>query len=104
MLIPALGDVELPDEAGAIVSRALVSVGCPAESASRIALRLVDSPMWEPARWTDLDRPAKDGEPVFTGILECDGRMSPRCGVRLAQGITREQSDRLPRALGTWPA
>jgi hypothetical protein len=30
--------------------------------------------------------------------------MSPRFGVRLAQGITRAQSDRLARALGTWPA
>ncbi|MBR7833432.1 hypothetical protein KDL01_09155 [Actinospica durhamensis] len=103
MLIPALGDVELPDEAAAVVGRALVSVGCPAESASRIALRLLDSPMWKPARWTRPDRPAADGEPVFAGILECDGQLSPRRGVQLAQGITREQCDRLARALGTWP-
>ena len=37
------------------------------------------------------------------GILECNLSPSPRHGIRLAQGITREQSDRLARALGTWP-
>ncbi|MCM2416604.1 hypothetical protein [Streptomyces sp. RKAG293] len=39
----------------------------------------------------------------FVGILYCDEPGSPRCGIRLAQGITRDQSNRLAQALGTWP-
>ncbi|MFD4934653.1 hypothetical protein [Streptomyces virginiae] len=47
--------------------------------------------------------PLSGGEDPFPGILYCDDPHSPRSGTRLAQGITRDQSDRLAPALGTWP-
>lgn len=103
LLIPALGDADLPDEAAVIVSRALVSVGCPTQSAARIAPRLLGSPWWKPARWAFPTQDTDDDEEDFAGILECDGPLSPRRRLRLARGISREQSDRLARALGTWP-
>ncbi|MFJ9817276.1 hypothetical protein ACIRU3_18750 [Streptomyces sp. NPDC101151] len=66
---------------------------------------LLDHPLRAPAQWA-LPGPSPlsgDVDP-YRGILICDGPMSPRCGTRPAQGISRERSDRPARALGTWVA
>ncbi|MER5852231.1 hypothetical protein ABT126_35850 [Streptomyces sp. NPDC002012] len=107
LLLPALGDEDLPGDAEEAVSAALVrAAGTPVAEAARVAARLLlDHPLWEPARWEiPGPSPLSGGEPSFDGILQCDGSMSPRCGLRLARGITVAQSERLARALGTWPA
>jgi hypothetical protein len=103
MLLPIAADADRPDDGTGLVVDALVSIGLPAEQASRVANRVFSQPLWDPAHWAFPERrPGTDAE-VFAGILQCDFDWSPRAGVRLARGITREQSDQLARALGTWP-
>ncbi|WP_329375930.1 hypothetical protein OG625_00860 [Streptomyces sp. NBC_01351] len=105
LLLPALGDADLPAEATGLVGDALVQVGVVSDEAPALAQALLqDHPLWESAGW-DLPAPSplSGGQDQFPGILQCDEPGSPRCGSRLAQGITRDQSDRLSRALGTWP-
>ncbi|MGW7369754.1 hypothetical protein ACWGI8_41620 [Streptomyces sp. NPDC054841] len=106
LLLPALGDQNLPEDAAAVLGSALAQAGVPAALAPHLAEALLaDHPLWEPAEWTlPSTSPLSGGQEPFLGILHCDGYMSPRCGTRLAQGITRAQSNRLARALGTWPA
>jgi hypothetical protein len=105
LLLPALGDQDLPEDAADIVADALAHAGVPVTLAPGLAEALLaDHPLWEPAEWTlPGASPLSGSQEHFHGILHCDGVMSPRCGTRLAQGITREQSDRLAHALGTWP-
>ncbi|MEV5972240.1 hypothetical protein [Streptomyces sp. NPDC051921] len=106
LLLPALGDQDLPGDAAAVFSGALVRADVPAALAPSLAEALLtDHPLWDPAEWAlPTASPLSGGQEPFRGILRCDGYLSPRCGTRLAQGITREQSDRLAHALGTWPA
>ncbi|MER6154011.1 hypothetical protein ABT147_00455 [Streptomyces sp. NPDC001868] len=106
LLLPALGDQDLPEEAPGILGDALAQAGVPATLAPHLAAALLaDHPLWEPAQWTlPAASPLSGSQEPFHGILHCDGSMSPRCGTHLAQGITREQSDRLAHALGTWTA
>ncbi|MFD9462538.1 hypothetical protein [Streptomyces sp. NPDC060027] len=108
LLLPTLGDQDMPADAADILGDALAHAGLPATEARGTAeALLVDHPLWEPAEWTPSGASPLSGgqDPLpFHGILHCDGPMSPRFGTRLAQGITREQSDRLAHALGTWPA
>ncbi|WP_329191935.1 MULTISPECIES: hypothetical protein [unclassified Streptomyces] len=105
LLLPALGDEDLPADAAEVLHGALVWTGAPAEEARKaVGALLVDHPLWEPAGWTlPAPSPLSGSQAPFTGILYCDEPGSPRCGTGLAQGITREQSDQLARALGTWP-
>ncbi|MEV4329597.1 hypothetical protein AB0K02_03510 [Streptomyces sp. NPDC049597] len=104
LLLPALGDADLPSEARDMVTTALLHMGAPAAQAPRVASALLsDHPLWGPAEWTlTAASPLSGTEESFRGILCCDEPMSPRCGIRLAHGITREQNERLARALGTW--
>ncbi|MEV8535826.1 hypothetical protein [Streptomyces sp. NPDC051211] len=106
LLLPALGDQDLPEDAATVVGGALTQAGAPAALAPHLAAALLaDHPLWEPAEWTlPATSPLSASQEPFLGILHCDGYMSPRCGTRLAQGITRDQSNRLAHALGTWPA
>ncbi len=80
-------------------------MGVAEDQAPEVADALLrDHPLWEPAEWAlPSPSPLSGTTQHFPGILHCDEPHSPRCGVRLAQGITREHSDRLARALGTWP-
>ncbi|MFG2332716.1 hypothetical protein ACGFMM_24220 [Streptomyces sp. NPDC048604] len=109
LLLPVLGDDQLPPDAGGIVRDALVRVGVPACEAPRVSeALLVDHPFWEPAGWvlpssSPLSGASSSDDEAFDGILLCDESYSPRFGVRLAQGITEEQTRALARALGTWP-
>ncbi|MFH9552758.1 hypothetical protein [Streptomyces sp. NPDC017435] len=104
LLLPALGDRDLPQDAEKTLSDALAHAGLPDTLGLAQAL-LADHPLWEPAEWTlSAASPLSGSQEPFPGILQCDEPMSPRCGTRLAQGITREQSDLLAHALGTWSA
>ncbi|BDM74457.1 hypothetical protein HEK616_79440 (plasmid) [Streptomyces nigrescens] len=101
LLLPALGDQDLPEDATDILREVLAQAGLPETLAEAL---LADHPLWEPAQWTlPSASPLSGSQAPFPGILECDGPASPRCGTRLAQGIARDQSDRLAYALGTWP-
>ncbi|MFD8549578.1 hypothetical protein [Streptomyces sp. NPDC059649] len=105
LLLPTLGDQDMPENAAAVLGDALAKAGIPATLAPGLAEALLaDHPLWEPAKWTlPAASPLSGGQEPFRGILHCDGPTSPRCGTHLAQGIPREQSDRLAHALGTWP-
>ncbi|MGW1979550.1 hypothetical protein [Streptomyces sp. NPDC001889] len=105
LLLPALGDQDLPGEAVGVVGGALLHAGLPKELVPSLArVLLTDHPLWEPAAWAfPSASPLSGGREPFPGILHCDGLTSPRCGTHPARGIGREQSDRLARALGTWP-
>jgi hypothetical protein len=100
LLIQVLGDVDLPPDAADILCEALISVGAESAGAPSMAERVLDHPMWEPATW--VQGPDCRRNEGFGGILECLSIDSPRFHARLAQGITREQNERLARALGTW--
>ncbi|MEU8539258.1 hypothetical protein AB0C52_04535 [Streptomyces sp. NPDC048717] len=104
LLLPVLGEEDLPAEAFDMVADALVRVGAPVAGVRRLArLLLTDHPLWEPVTWAPAEAsPLSGGGEPYPGILRCDGEWSPRSGVRLAAGITREQNERLARALGTW--
>lgn len=104
LLLPALGDRDLPEDATDLLGDALVLAGVPASLAPPLAASLLtEHPLWEPAEWAlPGASPLSGSQEPLRGILQCDGFMSPRCGTHLAQGITREQSDRLARSLGTW--
>ncbi|MEU5275132.1 hypothetical protein AB0G87_01790 [Streptomyces asoensis] len=104
LLLPALGDQDVPDDAPEVLSDALAQADLPDPRGLAEAL-LEGHPLWEPAEWTFATAsPLSGSQKPFPGILQCDGPISPRSGTHLAQGITREQSERLARALGTWSA
>ncbi|MFJ3640302.1 hypothetical protein ACIPRD_11175 [Streptomyces sp. NPDC090108] len=103
LLLPALGDSELPGDAVGVVGRALAWAGVPVADSTWLAAHLLDHTWFAPATWSlPGSSPLTGGEDPYEGILVCDGTLSPRHGMRLAQGISREHSDRLARALGTW--
>lgn len=102
LLLPTLGDKDLPAEAADVIGAALRWAGAPAATAGQLTKALLDHPLWDAANWVlPGPEPGGAGEKPFEGILQCDGDLSPRCGIRLAQGITQEQNARLARALGT---
>ncbi|MFJ9446960.1 hypothetical protein ACIRRH_34680 [Kitasatospora sp. NPDC101235] len=106
LLLPALGDSDLPADAADVVRGAQMWAGAPETETHRAAeALLLGHPYWEPAGWSLPSASPFSGssKESFTGILCCDEPGSPWFGTRIAQGITREQSDRLARALGTWP-
>ncbi|MEV7532481.1 hypothetical protein AB1388_18380 [Streptomyces hydrogenans] len=106
LLLPVLGDIDLPGDAAAFLGDALVRAGVPEDSAPRLAENLLqDHPLWEAAEWAEPSpSPLSGAEPLLPGILHCDQPGSPRCGRNLAQGIGPEHHARLARALGTLPA
>lgn len=120
LLLPTLGDAAVLADAVEVIGTALVSVGVPATEAMHAARFLLDRPIWVAAHWTvpaepapgqrtrrwpgRLQTAASGGERPATGILQCDAPASPRFGAPVAQSITREQSDRLARALGSGAA
>jgi hypothetical protein len=96
LLLPAMGDQDTPAGSVDTVTGALLWAKVPAAETRHLAEQMLVHPLFVAARWV-MPEPSD-------GILVCDARHSPRCGIRLAQGITREQNDRLARALGTRPA
>ncbi|MFF3087663.1 hypothetical protein ACFVRB_21815 [Streptomyces nojiriensis] len=104
ILLPALGDQDAPADAASVIAEALIQVGAPASEAPRVAVLLLDHPLWDAAHWSFPGESLLTGsEQPFGGILQCDGPHSPRSGIQLAKGITRQQTELLAVALGTWP-
>ncbi|MGW3328075.1 hypothetical protein [Streptomyces virginiae] len=95
LLLPMLGDADLPAEARDTVARALAHCGIRADAAGELAATLVGEP--DPVggpRWS-----ATDAHPIPV----CSAPYSPR-RVPLALGITPEQARALAAALGATPA
>lgn len=95
LLLPILGDADLPAEAPDTVARALAHCGIRADAAGQLAATLVGEP--DPARgprWA-----ATDANPIPV----CSTPYSPR-RVPLALGITPDQAQALATALGATPA
>ncbi|WP_187283364.1 hypothetical protein [Streptomyces sp. t39] len=106
LLLPALGDADLPGDAGAEVAAALTAIGAPSDEAPALASALLaHHPFWSPAAWTfPSASPLSGAGDPYEGVLCCDGPLSPRNGLRIAQGISRAQHERLAMAMGTWPS
>ncbi|WP_406076240.1 hypothetical protein [Streptomyces virginiae] len=95
LLLPMLGDADLPAEAPDTVARALAHCGIRADAAGELAATLVGEP--DPAggpRWA-----VTDANPIPV----CSAPYSPR-RVPLALGITPDQAHALAAALGATPA
>ncbi|MEU1592692.1 hypothetical protein ABZ468_07495 [Streptomyces sp. NPDC005708] len=90
LLLPMLGDAEMPNEAQSTVAQALTRCGVPSEAARELARTLLDEPeSGEGPRWTlTADNP----------IAICSSPYSPR-QVPLALGITPEQAQSLADVL-----
>ncbi|QNP63487.1 hypothetical protein [Streptomyces genisteinicus] len=107
LLLPVLGDTDLPDDAAAQVAASLTATGTPAGEAPALAsVLLAHNPFWSPAGWALPSASPLSGttDAPWEGVLCCDGPLSPRNGLRIAQGINRAQHERLAAALGTSPA
>ncbi|MGW7585315.1 hypothetical protein ACWGKU_15430 [Kitasatospora sp. NPDC054768] len=107
LLLPTLGDAQLPPDAAEVVRAALAAVGTPPEGAAHLAAFVLRHLRWTPARWSAPQgrrwaRPRAGRERTVAGILRCDVPGSPRFARQLAHGITPAQGRRLARALGTW--
>ncbi|MEU8659837.1 hypothetical protein [Actinoplanes philippinensis] len=102
LLLPASGDQDTPADAIETIAEALLWAKVPAGDTERMARQMLDHPMFPAARWAmPASTRVPGGDEAFDGILVCDASSSPRYGIRLAEGITREQNDRLAQALGT---
>ncbi|MCF2528326.1 hypothetical protein [Yinghuangia soli] len=101
LLIPALGDSEVPDEAAGIVTEALRHVGVPEVIAPAMAEGLLVG-AWQPTTWRVPEPSAVSGGTAEAppAILVCDTRRSARNGIALALGVSREQHLALAAALG----
>ncbi|MFI0967278.1 hypothetical protein ACH4S8_38715 [Streptomyces sp. NPDC021080] len=89
LLLPMLGDADMPEEATDVVARALVHCGMRADTAHELASALLPDPAHEP-RWTVTDD---------SPIAVCSSPHSAR-RVPIALGIGAEQAQCLADALG----
>ncbi|WP_328402446.1 hypothetical protein OHS70_29930 [Streptomyces sp. NBC_00390] len=90
LLLPMLGDMDMPADASRIVAERLTRCGIPEAQALDIAGRVLDNPFWDAPGWE-----VRDSSPVPV----CTGSSSPRFMMPLAQGITAEQTRSLADAL-----
>ncbi|MFE4973341.1 hypothetical protein ACFRAR_14650 [Kitasatospora sp. NPDC056651] len=102
LLLPVLGDADLPADAAATVTGALTATGTPPEAAATLAEALLDHPFWDGETWYFAGAAAPLGGAGTTAhtsrVLLCGGAHSPR-GSRL--GLSPDQEARLAEALGT---
>ncbi|MFJ8474999.1 hypothetical protein [Kitasatospora sp. NPDC094011] len=99
LLLPILGDVDLPADATATVADALAAIGAPPESTAALAEALLDHPFWDGETWFfDGSSPLSGASTDLSRVLLCGGSYSPR-GVRF--GLAPDQDTRLAEALGT---
>ncbi|MEU0434186.1 hypothetical protein ABZ153_21575 [Streptomyces sp. NPDC006290] len=88
LLLPMLGDADMPEETTDVVARALVHCGIRADAAHELAAAVLPDPGQEP-RWTVTDD---------SPIAVCSAPYSAR-RVPIALGITSEQTQALADAL-----
>ncbi|MFG3225177.1 hypothetical protein ACGF07_10390 [Kitasatospora sp. NPDC048194] len=100
LLLPVLGDVDLPADATATVAAALATIGTPAEAAAALAEALLDHPFWDGGTWYfEEGSPLSGGDTARTSrVLLCSDSYSPR-GIRF--GLSPDQDARLAETLGT---
>ncbi|GGW91228.1 hypothetical protein [Streptomyces chryseus] len=90
LLLPMLGDADTPDDAAAVVERALTECGIPADRAAETAVHLLDTSFFgDGAHWCVTD---------VSPLAVCDEPHSPR-RVPLARGVTDAQARALADAL-----
>ncbi|MEU3559343.1 hypothetical protein [Kitasatospora sp. NPDC006786] len=102
LLLPVLGDTDLPADATAAVADALAAIGTPSEATAALAETLLDHPFWDGETWylEGAGSPLSGaGAASHTSrILLCGGTYSPRA---IRFGLSPDQDARLADALGT---
>ncbi|WP_280695635.1 hypothetical protein [Kitasatospora sp. GP82] len=102
LLLPALGDADLPSDAAVTVASALAAIGTPPQVRATLAQALLDHPFWGSPAWyfEGAGSPLGGGSPAtgVSRVLRCTGDHSPRT-VRF--GLSADQDTRLAEALGT---
>lgn len=107
LLLPVLGDADLPEDAAELVATALDAIGAPAKTRTVLAEALLEHPFWVAPPWY-FDAvgasPLSGGSeplppaPHSAQILSCTGNWSPRTG---DLGLSPDQVGSLAEALGT---
>lgn len=101
LLLPVLGDADLPADAVVTIASALASIGTPAADRAGLAEALLDHPFWNGETWY-FERagfPLSGGATTGTSrVLRCAGSYSPRI---VPLRLSPEQDARLAEALGT---
>ncbi|GAA2245391.1 MULTISPECIES: hypothetical protein [Kitasatospora] len=102
LLLPVLGDADLPADATAAVTGALAAIGTPSEATAALAEALLDHPFWDGETWyfEGAGSPLSGASTATHAgrVLLCGGAYSPRT-VRF--GLSPDQDARLAEALGT---
>ncbi|MFJ9839144.1 hypothetical protein ACIRYZ_01530 [Kitasatospora sp. NPDC101155] len=101
LLLPILGDAELPADATATVASALAAIGTPSEATAALAEALLDHPFWDGETWSFEGGSPLSGAATATHasrVLLCGGAYSPHA-VRF--GLSPDQDARLAEAPGT---
>ncbi|MER5867423.1 hypothetical protein [Kitasatospora sp. NPDC002040] len=101
LLLPILGDADLPADTVMTVASALASIGTPAEARSGLAEAMLDHPFWDGETWyfEGAGSPLRGGATTSTSrVLRCAGSYSPRI---VPLRLSLEQDIRLAEALGT---
>lgn len=100
LLLPALGDADLPPDAAATVAEALTAVGAPTGTVHELAEALLDHPFWDGPSWAfeDAVSPLSGAATAPARLPRCSEEHSPR-HTRLP--LTPAQDARLAEALGT---
>ncbi|MCC9312380.1 hypothetical protein LN042_35910 [Kitasatospora sp. RB6PN24] len=102
LLLPTLGDADLPTDATATVASALAAIGTPTDATTTLAEALLDHPFRGDETWyfEGAGSPLSGTTAVTatSRVLLCGGVYSPR-SVRF--GLSPEQDSRLAEALGT---
>ncbi|GAA2993473.1 hypothetical protein GCM10020229_02420 [Kitasatospora albolonga] len=100
LLLPALGDAELPPDAATTVAEALTGVGVRSAQLPELAEALLDHPFWDGPSWVtgeDAVSPLSGATTTPSRLPRCSEQHSPR-HTRLP--LTPAQDARLAEALG----
>ncbi|WP_406112868.1 hypothetical protein [Kitasatospora purpeofusca] len=100
LLLPILGDADLPADATVTIASALATIGTPSEARAALAEALLDHPFWDGQIWhlEGTGSPLSGGSPANTSqVLRCGGTHSPRTA---RFGLSRDQDTRLAEAFG----
>ncbi|MDH6580386.1 hypothetical protein [Kitasatospora sp. MAP5-34] len=100
LLLPILGDADMPTDATVIIAAALATIGTPPEARASLAEALLDHPFWDGETWyhEGAGSPLSGGAISGTSqVLHCGGTYSPRAA---RFRLSSDQDFRLADALG----